>query len=185
MKSKNPWYNNYRGGFQGTFRPRRPPYPTAVDVDTGQKLKPLGPEASMAASQEKLKRQERESNGSSGSGGSGSGGRGRGRGLAAGAGAGALVSISGTFRGLANHGKERLAGVVQNTNRSLSENTKSYIVRFRVGRLPTNSVRQAANLYGTNNIQISNSLSEVVDKEKRKYLSRSFGFNQKSIISFI
>ena len=47
--------------------------------------------------------------------------------------------------------------------------------------MSTSSVRQGGNLYGRNNVQICNSLSEVTKAEDRKLLSKSFGFNKKSI----
>lgn len=63
MKSKNPWYINSRGGFQGSFKPNRPPYPTATDSETGRPLKPLNAEETMKKSEEKERRRQQESSG--------------------------------------------------------------------------------------------------------------------------
>ena len=89
--------------------------------------------------------------------------------------------MTGHLTGLANHGKDSLSASVKESKRNISDDSKLHIISFHVARRSTSSVRQAANLYGTNNVQISNSLSEVTKPEDRKMLSRSFGFNQKSI----
>ena len=167
MKSKNPWYIN-RGGFQSPFNPRRAPkVPDVYDLRTGQKLKPLDAvDTAMRSSESKLRNQERDNSGS------GVGKKGGGF---------LTIAVGSSLMGLANHGKERLAGAVQQSKRKMSEDSMVHIIRFHVGRRSTSSVRQAANLYGSNNLQISNSLSEVRKPEDRKSLSKSFGFNQKSI----
>jgi hypothetical protein len=166
MKSKNPWYTGNRGGFQVPFNSRNARVPKAYDVSSGQKLKPMSIDQAMRASEEKLKRQKREDSGS----------------IPKGVGAGILtIAVGSSISGLANNGKEKLAGVVQNSKRKFTDDTIVHIIRFHVGRRSTSSVQQAANLYGSDNIQISSSLSEVRKTEDRKLLSRSFGFNQKSL----
>jgi hypothetical protein len=61
------------------------------------------------------------------------------------------------------------------------DQTKVHIIRFDVGRPSTKSVLEAEKMHGSSNIQISNSLSDNTSTESRSYLSKSFGFNQKSM----
>lgn len=59
------------------------------------------------------------------------------------------------------------------------DSTKTYIVRFNVGKKSTSSVRTAESIHGLINLQMNNSLSECQDLKSRKHLGCSFGFNQK------
>lgn len=56
-----------------------------------------------------------------------------------------------------------------------------YNLNLNVGRRSSKSFIAAESVNGSAKIQIANSLSECQDLKTRKILSRSFGFNQKSI----
>lgn len=88
--------------------------------------------------------------------------------------------IENAANSLANNSAVNLPFHYQNSSLDV-DNTKIHIVRFNVGRNSTKSVKSAESIHGVTKLQISNSLSECQDLESRKYLSRSFGFNEKSI----
>lgn len=164
MRTTNPWYKSYRGGFQSSSGAgRKSVFPGQGESSSsggraGGKF--LRPSKAMEESEKEVKNKPKRI--------PRPGGR-------------YLTDIPNDENGLANNAKDRLTAVVQTSIRKQGDESKVHIIRFQVGRKSTNSVRQASNLYGYNKIQIHNSLSEVQTKEDRKYLSQSFGFNQKSI----
>lgn len=91
-----------------------------------------------------------------------------------------LGVIENTIESLANNSAKMLPYFYHNSSLDI-DNTKVHIVRFNVGRKSTSSVLTAESVHGLTKLQLSNSLSECQDINTRKMLTRSFGFNQKSI----
>jgi hypothetical protein len=97
-----------------------------------------------------------------------------------------LDAISNGIASLANNSQDTLPAytkesVAKITTSNLMDVSKVYVIRFHVGQKSTQSVIQAEKQNGSANIELTNSLSDGQDIIHRKLLSRSFGFNQKSI----
>ena len=94
-----------------------------------------------------------------------------------------LTKVGNGINSLTNNARSELPAYIQQSyikNTVAEDTTKIYIVRFHVGLKSTQSVLDAERQHGSVSIELTNSLSDSIDKDSRGYLRRSFGFNMKS-----
>lgn len=95
-----------------------------------------------------------------------------------------LTAVANTVNSLTKNAKESIPAYQKDSVRRLGvssgiDESRVHITRFHVGRPSTRSVLDAEKINGSSQVILDLSTSDGIEATIRKYLHRSFGFNQK------